>query len=113
MAFCARTLNLKPPGPLVTTEFVLTEVGDGLSHPGNRARFAQLLQLLRAQADVEIVPASHELFHNGCELHAERPDKEWSLTDCLSFVVMKGRGLEQALSSDHHFEQAGFQLLMR
>ena len=108
----ARELSRKPPGPLLTTEFVLMEVGDGLSHPDNRGRFARLLQLLRAQADVDIIPSSSELFRQGCELHARRPDKEWSLTDCTSFVVMRERGVEQALTSDHHFVQAGFQLLM-
>jgi hypothetical protein len=57
-------------------------------------------------------PSSGELFHHGCELHARRSDKEWSLTDCTSFVVMRERGVERALTSDHHFAQAGFQVLM-
>jgi len=109
----ARALSLQPPGPLLTTEFVLTEVGDGLSQPENRGRFARLVELLRAQADVEVVPASSELFRRGCQLHAQRQDKEWSLTDCTSFVVMKERAVEGALTSDHHFEQAGFRLLMQ
>ena len=109
----ARSLSLHPPGPLLTTEFVLTEVGDGLSHPENRSRFARLLELLKEQPDVEIVPASSGLFRQGCGLHAQRSDKEWSLTDCTSFVVMREHGIEQALTGDHHFEQAGFQLLMR
>jgi uncharacterized protein len=41
-----------------------------------------------------------------------RRDKEWSLTDCISFVVMKERGLTEALTADHHFEQAGFKALL-
>lgn len=109
----ARGLSQQLPGPLLTTEFILTEVCDGLSRPENRPRFARLLQLLQAQADVEIVPASSDLFRQGCELHAQRPDKEWSLTDCTSFVVMKERGIEDALTSDHHFEQAGFRVLIK
>lgn len=109
----ARALSQQLPGPLLTTEFILTEVGDGLSRPENRPRFARLHQLLRAQADVEIVPASSELFRKGCELHAQRPDKEWSLTDCTSFVMMKERGIEDVLTSDHHFEQAGFRVLIK
>jgi len=109
----ARTLSLEPPNPMLTTEFILMEVGDGLSRQEYRGRFARLLGLLRAQADVEIVPASSKLFHLGCEFHAKRLDKNWSLTDCTSFVVMNERGLKDALTCDHHFEQAGFRILMR
>ena len=108
----ARALNQHPPGPLLTTEFVLTEVGDALSRADNRLRFARLLQLLRQQPDVEILSATGTLFRQGCEFHAQRPDKEWSLTDCTSFVVMQERGLEAALTSDHHFTQAGFRVLI-
>jgi hypothetical protein len=109
----ARSLSLHPPGPLLTTEFVLTEVGDGLSRPENRAQFARLLALLKSQPDVEIVPASTDLFRQGCELHAQRHDKEWTLTDCTSFAVMTQRGIVDALTSDRHFAQAGFQVLMQ
>jgi uncharacterized protein len=99
----ARSLSLHPPGPLLTTEFVLTEVGDGLSRPENRAQFARLLALLKGRPDVEIVPAGSDLFRQGWELHAQRHDKEWSLTDCTSFTVMKQRGAVEALTSDRHF----------
>ena len=99
--------------PLVTTEdSYLTEVGDGLSQPRNRTVFARFLELLRNQDDVEIVPVSSELFQEGCTLHAQRADKEWSLTDCPSFVTMKTRGIDRALTADHHFAQAGFKVLM-
>lgn len=108
----ARALSANPPGPLVTSEFILLEVGDALSRPGDHVRFARLLQLLRAQSDVSIVSLSHELFEMSCELHARREDKEWSLTDCTSFVVMRSSGLTEALTSDHHFTQAGFAILM-
>jgi len=47
------------------------------------------------------------------ELYAERPDKGWSLTDCISFVVMRQQGITQALTGDHHFEQAGFTALLK
>ena len=109
----ARDLSRSVPGPLLTTEFVLMEAGDGMSQPENRGRFARLLELLRSQSDVEITPADSGLFRQGCNLHARRPDKEWSLTDCTSFVVMKERAIERALTSDQHFAQAGFQVLMK
>jgi predicted nucleic acid-binding protein len=79
----AVALSENPPGPLVTTEWVLTELGDALATPPARERFTQLLASLRAAADVEIIPASHELFEHGCALFAQRKDKAWSLTDCL------------------------------
>ena len=44
----------------------------------------------------------------GLGLYESRPDKEWSLTDCISFVVMKKEGIVEALTEDRHFEQAGF-----
>ena len=46
-------------------------------------------------------------------LFAKRPDKEWSLTDCISFIVMQEYGLTEALTADHHFEQAGFTILLK
>ena len=109
----ARELSRQPPGSLITTEWVLTEVGDALSAPGARERFTALLGTLQRQADVEIVPASHDLFAKGCAVFGERPDKAWSLTDCLSFAVMRERAIGWALTADHHFVQAGFDVLMR
>lgn len=53
------------------------------------------------------------LWRRGLGLYAARPDKAWSLTDCISFVVMTDRGLTEALTGDHHFEQAGFRALLR
>jgi predicted nucleic acid-binding protein len=109
----AKELSRQPPGSLVTTEWVLTEVGDALSAPGARERFTALLGTLQRQADVEIVPANHDLFAKGCAVFGERPDKAWSLTDCLSFAVMRERAIGSALTADHHFVQAGFNVLMR
>ena len=108
----AIALSENPPGPLVTTEWVLTELGDALATPPARERFTQLLASLRVTADVEIIPASHDLFDRGCVLFAQRKDKAWSLTDCLSFVVMEEHGLKTALTADQHFQQAGFVRLM-
>ncbi len=89
------------------------EVGDGLAAPRRRPRFAQLLAMLMARSDVEVVHACDELFQRAAKLYADRPDKAWSLTDCTSFVVMQDRNLRQALTADRHFEQAGFVALMK
>jgi len=60
-----------------------------------------------------VVPANVETFEKGVELYDARPDKEWSLTDCISFVVMSEEQITEALTSDHHFEQAGFTALLK
>ncbi|MBI5386292.1 MAG: type II toxin-antitoxin system VapC family toxin [Verrucomicrobia bacterium] len=74
--------------PLVTTGWVLTEGGDTMSSPVNRLAFLRLFEALQSSPDAKIIPATAELFDRGVQLYAERPDKEWSLTDCISFVVM-------------------------
>jgi len=60
-----------------------------------------------------MVAGSSEWFARGLELFPARPDKEWSFTDCISFAVMTERGITDALTHDHHFEQAGFRVLMK
>jgi len=99
-------------GRSITTEWVLTEVGDAAAYPQNRPIFLQLLQSLRDDPNTTIVEATHELFGRGVELFASRPDKEWSLTDCISFVVMEEHGIREALTGDRHFEQAGYVALL-
>lgn len=98
--------------PLLTTEWVLTEVADALAAPATRTRFTALISRLRARDDVRIVSVTHEHFRRGCALYVQRMDKGWSLTDCISFLVMWQRGVKTALTSDQHFAQAGFQILM-
>ena len=109
----AVAIGQQHPGPLVTTEWILTEVGDAFSHPTSRRKFIRLLDLLKEQPDVEIVPSTSDLFQRGTEFFAARPDKEWSLTDCISFVAMAEHDITDALTSDHHFEQAGFRILLK
>ncbi len=75
--------------------------------------FLSLLEALKTSPEVEIVAASTELFAKGVQLYRERADKSWSLTDCMSFVVMRDHGLQDALTADHHFEQAGFRALLK
>ena len=62
---------------------------------------------------MNIVYINEELFQRGWDFYEARIDKDWSLTDCLSFVVMQERGVNEALAHDHHFEQAGFRALLR
>lgn len=96
----------------MTTMWVLTELGGALHRGRNRETFARFLDTLDGHEDFEVVPASPELFQRGVELFCARPDKEWSLTGCISFVVMAEKGLSEALTGDQHFEQAGFKVLL-
>jgi predicted nucleic acid-binding protein len=101
-------------GQIVTTELVLMELADGWSRPSSRrAAFLSLLADMRASPDTEIIPATHQLVQEGIDLYEQRPDKEWTLTDCISFVVMEREGITEALTGDHHFEQAGFVALLK
>ena len=102
-----------PKRKLVTTAWVLAEVADALAAPANRQGFGQLLDLLRANAMVTIISPDSVLFDRGVALYRGRHDKDWSLTDCISFVVMQEHGLSDALTGDHHFEQAGFSALLK
>ena len=100
-------------GRMVTTAWVLTELADGLSRSGTRAFLFQFLQTLLADPEVAVVPSSDELFQQGLDLYGRRPDKDWSLTDCISFTVMNRQRITEALTADHHFEQAGFVALLK
>jgi uncharacterized protein len=100
-------------GEVVTTEWVLTELADGLAGVSDRQTFVDFHRALREDFSVKIIPSDSVLFAAGIDLYAARPDKEWSLTDCISFVVMKREEMTEALTGDHHFEQAGFHALLR
>src|SRR5687768_1951920 len=93
---------------LVTTEFVLIELASTLSSPDFRSKVSVLITGLIQSEDVEIISGDSELFLAGFDLYRIRPDKELSLVDCASFVVMERRGITDAFTQDHHFTQAGF-----
>lgn len=99
--------------PLLTTAWVLTEVADAMALPRNRTGFLERLELVRSHPAIEVIPPSPDLFDRGLDLYTRRLDKAWSLTYCISFVAMTEHGLIEALTGDHHFEQAGFQALLK
>ncbi|MGD0094624.1 MAG: PIN domain-containing protein [Planctomycetota bacterium] len=99
--------------PIVTTAWVLTEFGNAFARARLRAAFLRTLEHLRGNPLATIVPPNKNLFARGLELYASRPDKDWSVTDCISFVVMQERGIREALTGDRHFDQAGFKALLK
>lgn len=92
---------------------MVLEVGSALSRRRYRAEAVRLIDALRAGPRVEIVPLSDDLLDRALTLYGDRPDKEWGLVDCASFVVMTDRGMVNALTADDHFRQAGFIPLLR
>jgi predicted nucleic acid-binding protein len=97
---------------LLTTEFVLMEIADGLAAVRYRIGAIRIIATLRASSLVEIVPATSDLFAAALDLYQNREDKEWGLTGCSSFVTMERRALTAALTTDDHFRQAGFSPLL-
>jgi uncharacterized protein len=98
---------------LVTTEWVLTEFGDAYSDPKDRDDCVALYKAVFQNRRVKIIAADTRLFQRGIALFENRSDKKWSLTDCISFVVMHDEGILDALTGDHDFEQAGFNALLK
>lgn len=103
----------KTAGIIVTTEFILLELGNACARAEDHADFLALVAGMRASQRVKIIPLSSELFNAGLDRMHERPDKDWSLIDCISFVVMENEGINDALTADQHFNQAGFKALFR
>ncbi len=98
---------------LVTTTWVLVEVADALCGPKSRRLVRQAFDSIAAHPRTTVIEADTAWYARGLALYGARADKAWSLTDCISFEVMREHGLIDALTGDHHFEQAGFRALLR
>lgn len=93
---------------IITTEWVLLESANSLSKPSVRNAFVGFQDTFRKSPIVDIENYDRNIFESGFNLFSTRPDKDWSLTDCISFAVMADRGIADALTADHHYTQAGF-----
>ena len=99
---------------VVTSEMVLTEIFNASSHDRYLRKGAVVfVEGLRQYGDVLVLPQTSEQFEAAFQKYKKNHDKEWSLTDCASFVIMEERGIRAALTQDHHFVQAGFEALLR
>jgi predicted nucleic acid-binding protein len=97
---------------LLTTEFILIEIGDSLATVKYRAEAVDTISRLISSSFVEVLPATSQLFNAGFDLYRQRQDKAWGITDCTSFIVMRENQLAEALTPDDDFIQAGFRALM-
>lgn len=106
----ATSLLVKPP--FMTTEAVLIEIGNALSGLRWRSLGFAIINDLRQDPNINILSVDTDLFDRALSLYGARSDKTWGITDCISFVVMQTHNLISVLTTDHHFEQAGFQNLL-
>ena len=99
---------------LITTEDVLVELLNFFSEYGEKARLGAVTQAegILSGANIEVAPQSHEAFMAGLTLYKARPDKGYSLTDCISMHEMRQQGVSDILTHDDHFRQEGFTVLL-
>ena len=105
-------LVIRTSSTILTTEAVLLEWLNAMSKVSTRRTAAESCLRARADARIQVVLFDAELMLAATEFYRDRPDKNWSLTDCLSFVVMRRRSVTEALTTDHDLEQAGLRALM-
>ena len=97
----------------VTTDYILTEVANGLACPPYRKSIIRFLEAVFSSKNVTLLTITRERFLRAWQLYKNRKDKDWNLTDCTSFVVMKEQRLREAFTSDRHFQQAGYTCLLK
>ncbi len=106
-------LQMPKPPRGVSTRAIQLEVMDALSSPRLRGPALQFWQETNKDPDLLIIPLDDQLLFRAVIWFEKHKDKAWSLTDCISFEVMSERGITTALTGDHHFEQAGFQIVLK
>lgn len=102
---------VQSPSSLITTSFVLDEIATYFNSRNRHKKAVEIVESFLNSKAVELVHVDETLFQTGWKYFVKHADKRYSLTDCISFVIMKERHIEQALTFDKHFKQAGFKKL--
>jgi predicted nucleic acid-binding protein len=97
---------------VATTEAVMWEMLNYFAIPAARSRAIRLYHACRNKQEILVHDFQPERTEAALRLYESRPDKSWGMTDCLSFETMRIMTVTQALTADHHFEQAGFEALL-
>jgi predicted nucleic acid-binding protein len=98
---------------IVLTDWIVAEAGNGLSRVRSKNRLPEALNLILKSTRGELEFVDDDLLHRSLDDFARHADKSWGLVDCASFLVMRDRAIADAFTSDRHFEQAGFNCLLR
>ena len=96
---------------ILTTDLILVEIANSLSKI--KFRHEAIITINNLQEAINVLPVERSIFKDAWNLFEKRVDKVWGLTDCYSFIVMETLGIKQALTTDKHFEQAGFEILLK
>lgn len=97
---------------VVTSDFVWLETLNAMSAARLRAAALRGMDAVRTSKQVETIALNMDLYGQGLTLYRERPERDWSLTDCTSFAIMKDKNIAEAFTGDHHFKQSGFKILL-
>ena len=108
-----RDILLRDNIQFVVTDYVVVEVANSLSKIPWRSSAIQLINSIQLSENIRVVEINKEIYNEAWGLFSNRTDKEWGLTDCASFVVMKRYAITVAFTNDHHFEQMGFNILLK
>lgn len=103
---------MKQGNQVVLTDWIIAETGNGLARSQTKGRFVQVVEEMMEAPSVEVVLVDNDLLRSALASYAKYADKSWGLVDCASFVVMQDRGITDAFTSDHDFEQAEFKCLL-
>jgi hypothetical protein len=98
--------------PVVLTDWIIGETGNGLARTSARQRFVESAIQMIEDSRVRVIPVTATLVERALLLYSDRPDKAWGLVDCASFIVMQDEDITDAFTTDRHFEQAGFNCLL-
>ncbi len=101
---------LNKQAKLITTNYVLIETINALSKREFRKTVIEFIDKLEKSPSVQIVKITDEIYNNAWTLYQQRIDKDWGITDCTSFEVMKVFNIKKAFTNDKHFDQAGYSL---
>lgn len=115
LAQSLETSVLSNQGIIYTTDFVLTEFLNFFTkfNPKVRQKVSTFVLQIEQHPNIKLLYSNPDLFNRAAKLYCDRMGKQWSLTDCHSFLIMEDLKMREALAHDRHFEQAGFQILLK